>query len=106
MDHQAAWVHPISTPKVIGKEPEVLLYDVVVGISVRGSGRGSGWREREVEGGAILREANRSCTFDKLKFQINLISEQYLPLHREVETGCWYPMALGRRRSSGGGAAI
>lgn len=42
--------------------------------------------------------------FDKLKFQnVNLISEQYLPSHREVETGCWYPMALGRRRSSQAG---
>ena len=62
-DHQAARFHPISSPKVIGKEPEVLLYDVVVGISVRGSGQGSGWREREVDGGAVVREANRYCTF-------------------------------------------
>lgn len=58
--------------------------------------RGGGWRGSE-RGEQILH-------FDKLKFQnVNLISEQYLPSHREVETGCWYPMALGRRRSSQAG---
>lgn len=81
IDHPKSLVHPICTSKVLGKEPEVLLYGDILGISVRDSGvklwmagmRGGGWRSFEI--------GEQFLHFDKLKIRKDLLSEQYLASH-------------------------